>query len=97
MAGEEKKPSKAKVFLSQHGEKVALGTAVALLLGYFVMAVVLGKENSLATDTRRISDDMKREMNRPHPDNLQPKPPRPWMAQSLDPWNNVGERATLPF
>ncbi len=63
---EEKPPSALRIFLSQHGEKLGLGVAAALLLAYLVLGVFAGGENQSATRMRESAEKIDAEARSEH-------------------------------
>lgn len=63
---EEKPPSAVRIFLSQHGEKLGLGAAIAALLAYLVLGVFAGGENKSAAQVRESAAKIEDEAGKEH-------------------------------
>src|SRR6185295_1949873 len=90
-----KKSSALNDFLSKFGEKLALGVAVLLLLGYAVYAFGMSSEDpSLGTVEKHIKA-IKKEGDTPHKDMMAPDTQN-WQASAVGPWNTVVTTARPP-
>ncbi len=65
---DQKEPSAAKKFFMQHGEKVALGVAAALLVGYLVYAFALTEQDATARTLSGLTGEIKGQQEREHAD-----------------------------
>ncbi len=84
---DEKKKAGGAAFLTQYGEKLALGVSLlALGAGAFVMFGMAGKDPT--TPVRSAGQKLKTELGKDHETFKAPKPEN-WQAQAIGDWNTV--------
>lgn len=90
-----KKSSALNDFLSKFGEKLALGVAVLLLLGYAVYAFGMSSEDPSLGAVEKHIKAIKKEGETPHKEMMAPDTQN-WQASAVGPWNTVVTTARAP-
>src|SRR6185295_806903 len=83
-----KKANKAKEFFEKFGEKLALGIAVLILVGYAVLAFGMSNEDPSLGQVDKNKNAIDREQKTPHKDMMAPDTEN-WQAKAINPWNTV--------
>ena len=82
------KGNKAKEFFEKFGEKLALGIALLILVGYAVMAFGMSSDDPGLGQMRKNIGEIEREQKAPHTDMTSPNSEN-WQAKAINPWNTV--------
>ncbi|HEX7900755.1 MAG TPA: hypothetical protein VF950_23555 [Planctomycetota bacterium] len=85
---DEKKGGSGKELLVKHGEKIALGIAVLVLLAYVFLFYLPEKKNPDLNELRKNVDALAKEMRTPKPEDG-PEPAKAWEQMAVGPWNTV--------
>jgi hypothetical protein len=85
---EAKKSNAAKDFFEKFGEKLALGVALLILVGYAVMAFGMTSEDPGLGQVEKNIKAIKNEEKTPHADMMAPNTEN-WQAKAINPWNTV--------
>src|SRR6185295_1081984 len=83
-----KKANAAKEFFEKFGEKLALGIALLILVGYAVVAFGMSSEDPNLAKVEKNSKAIEREQKTPHQEMLAPNTEK-WEAKAMGPWNTV--------
>ena len=83
-----KKGNKAKEFFEKFGEKLALGVALLILLGYAVVAFGMSSEDPGLAQMEKNIKIIKKEESTLHPEMVAPNTEN-WQAKAINPWNTV--------
>src|SRR5947207_3392409 len=83
-----KKANKAKEFFEKFGEKLALGIALLILVGYGVMAFGMSSEDPGIGQVERNIKAIKKEESTPHTEMLAPNTEN-WQAKAVNPWTTL--------
>ncbi len=87
---DKKEPSQAQKFFIQHGEKVALGVAAALLVGYLVYSFLFTSENADALRLRGMTATTETEKTKEHAD-LAPQKGAGLQSTALAPYTSTSQ------
>jgi hypothetical protein len=87
---DKKEPSQAQKFFIQHGEKVALGVAAALLVGYLVYSFMFTSENADALRLRGMTATTDTEKTKEHVD-LAPQKGAGLQSTALAPYTGTSQ------
>jgi len=90
-----KKSNALNDFLMKFGEKLALGVAVLLLLGYAIYAFGMSSEDPSLGQVKKGIDAIEKEGKNPHKDMMAPDTQN-WQAGAVGPWNTVVTTARPP-
>jgi hypothetical protein len=82
------KANAAKEFFEKFGEKLALGVALLILVGYAVVAFGMSSEDPNLGAVDRNIKAIEREEKTPHSDMVAPNTEN-WQAKAINPWNTV--------
>ena len=82
------KANAAKEFLEKFGEKLALGVALLILVGYAVVAFGMSSEDPSLGAVEKNIKAIEREERTPHSDMVAPNTEN-WQAKAINPWNTV--------
>src|SRR6185503_10478614 len=82
------KGNKAKEFFEKFGEKLALGVALLILVGYAVVAFGMSSEDPGLGQMERNSKAITKEQATLHPEMVAPNTEN-WQAKAINPWNTV--------
>ncbi len=83
-----KKGNKAKEFFEKFGEKLALGVALLILIGYAVVAFGMSSEDPGLAQMEKNIKAIKKEESTLHPEMVAPNTEN-WQAKAINPWNTV--------
>lgn len=83
-----KKGGSGKDLLAKHGEKIGLGVAAALLLGYLVFGYLPDKKVPDLETARGTMARVQTAMRTPQPGDA-PEAAQPWEQKAIGPWNTV--------
>jgi hypothetical protein len=83
-----KKGNAAKDFLEKFGEKLALGIALLLLVGYAVVAFGMSSDDPSLGQVDKNIRAIKKEESEKHKDMTAPDTEN-WQAKAINPWNTV--------
>ena len=83
-----KKGNQAKEFFEKFGEKLALGIALVVLVGYAVMAFGMSSDDPGLGNVEKNIRAIKKEESIPHKDMMSPDSEN-WQAKAINPWNTV--------
>jgi hypothetical protein len=82
------KANAAKEFIEKFGEKLALGVALLILVGYAAFAFGMSSEDPNLGAVEKNIKLIEREEKTPHPDMVAPNTEN-WQAKAINPWNTV--------
>jgi hypothetical protein len=82
------KANAAKEFFEKFGEKLALGIALLILVGYAVVAFGMSSEDPNLGAVEKNIKAIEREEKTPHQDMVAPNTEN-WQAKAVGPWNTV--------
>ena len=82
------KANAAKEFFEKFGEKLALGVALLILIGYAVVAFGMSSEDPNLAAVEKNIKAIEKEEKTPHQDMVAP-PTENWQAKAINPWNTV--------
>ncbi len=87
---DDKKGGAAKELLVKHGEKIALGVSLLLLLSYVFIFYLPEKRQPDADTLKGTVRKVETSMRTPLPEDA-PKPAKAWEQSAVSPWNTVVE------
>ncbi len=87
---DDKKGGAAKELLVKHGEKIALGVSLLLLLSYVFIFYLPEKRQPDADTLKGTVKKVEQSMRTPRPED-EPKPAKAWEQTAVSPWNTVVE------
>ena len=82
------KANAAKEFFEKFGEKLALGVALLILVGYAAIAFGMSSEDPGLGAVEKNIKAIEKEEKTPHPDMVAPNTEN-WQAKAINPWNTV--------
>ncbi len=87
---DEKQPSKAALFLSQHGEKLGLGVAAVALIAYLVVGIGMAQEDTASQTVNTKAGEITKAMNQSNP-KCKPPDKEPIGPKALAPYDSVAQ------
>ena len=85
---DEKKGGSGKELLVKHGEKIALGIAVLVLLAYVFLFYLPEKKNPDLDGLKKGQQTLQTQSKTPKPEDA-PEPAQAWEQKAVGPWNTV--------
>jgi hypothetical protein len=89
---DEKKGGSGKELLVKHGEKIALGIAVLVLLAYVFLFYLPDKKNADLDGLKKSISAIEDQIRKPKAEDS-PEPAQAWEQKAVSPWNTVLQAA----